>query len=53
LIVQIAAAKIGAILVNINQLPDLRMEYALNHSGKSIVIGSKNKHTDYSEMLLN
>lgn len=53
LIVQIATAKIGAILVNIN--PSYRtyeLEYALNHSGcKSIVIADKNKHTDYSEML--
>ncbi|MEZ7499154.1 AMP-binding protein [Flavobacterium sp. Arc3] len=53
LIVQIATAKIGAILVNIN--PSYRtyeLEYALNHSGcKSIVIADKNKHTDYSQML--
>jgi fatty-acyl-CoA synthase len=43
LIVQIATAKIGAILVNIN--PSYRtyeLEYALNHSGcKSIVIADK------------
>jgi fatty-acyl-CoA synthase len=53
LIVQIATAKIGAILVNIN--PSYRtyeLEYALNHSGcKSIVIADKSKHIDYSEML--
>lgn len=53
LIVQIATAKIGAILVNIN--PSYRtyeLEYALNHSGcKSIVIAAKSKHTDYSHML--
>jgi fatty-acyl-CoA synthase len=53
LIVQIATAKIGAILVNIN--PSYRtyeLEYALNHSGcKSIVIADKSKHIDYSEMM--
>lgn len=53
LIVQIATAKIGAILVNIN--PSYRtyeLEYALNHSGcKSIVIAGKSKHIDYSEMM--
>jgi len=53
LIVQIATAKIGAILVNIN--PSYRtyeLEYALNHSGcKSIVIADKSKHIDYSEMI--
>lgn len=53
LIVQIATAKIGAILVNIN--PSYRtyeLEYALNHSGcKSIVIADKSKHIDYSEMV--
>jgi fatty-acyl-CoA synthase len=53
LIVQIATAKIGAILVNIN--PSYRtyeLEYALNHSGcKSIVIADKNKYADYSQML--
>jgi len=53
LIVQIATAKIGAILVNIN--PSYRtyeLEYALNHSGcKSIVIADKSKHIDYSKMM--
>jgi fatty-acyl-CoA synthase len=41
-LIQIATAKIGAILVNINSYRTYELEYALNHSGcKSIVIADK------------
>jgi fatty-acyl-CoA synthase len=52
LIVQIATAKIGAILVTNPSYRTYELEYALNHSGcKSIVIADKNKYADYSQML--
>ncbi|MFT4566730.1 MAG: fatty-acyl-CoA synthase [Saprospiraceae bacterium] len=53
LIVQIATAKIGVILVNIN--PSYRLhelEYALHQSGcKAIVAAGNFKHSDYSQMI--
>jgi fatty-acyl-CoA synthase len=53
LIVQYAAAKAGAILVNIN--PSYRLhelEYALNQSGVSVLVAARSfRKTDYVEML--
>jgi fatty-acyl-CoA synthase len=53
LVVQIATAKLGAILVNIN--PGYRtneLEYSLNHTQiKALVIGDKFKTSDYTEMI--
>ncbi|MCJ7758392.1 MAG: AMP-binding protein, partial [Gillisia sp.] len=53
LIVQIASAKLGAILVNIN--PGYRtneLEYSLNHTQiKALVIADKFKTSDYAEMI--
>ena len=53
-IIQFAAAKIGAILVNIN--PSYRLhelEYALNQSGCSTLVLAPNfRTTDYSQMML-
>ena len=52
-IVQYAAAKVGAILVNINPAYRLReLEYALNQSGVSILVTARRfRKTDYVEML--
>ena len=53
LVVQIATAKIGAILVNIN--PSYRLhelEYALHQSGcKIVVLAEKSKYSSYVEMM--
>jgi fatty-acyl-CoA synthase len=53
LVVQIATAKLGAILVNIN--PGYRtneLEYSLNHTQiKALVIADKFKTSDYAEMI--
>ena len=53
LIVQYAAAKAGAILVNINPAYRLReLEYALNQSGVSVLVTARRfRKTDYVEML--
>jgi fatty-acyl-CoA synthase len=53
LIVQYAAAKAGAILVNINPSYRLReLEYALNQSGISVLVTARSyRKTDYIEML--
>ena len=50
---QYAAAKVGAILVNINPAYRLReLEYALNQSGVSILVTARRfRKTDYVEML--
>jgi fatty-acyl-CoA synthase len=52
-IVQYAAAKVGAILVNINPAYRLReLEYALNQSGVSVLVTAcRFRKTDYVEML--
>src|SRR3989440_5140394 len=54
MITQYAAAKAGAILVNINPAYRLReVEYALRHSGVSVLITARGfRSTDYVEMLL-
>lgn len=53
LVVQIATAKLGAILVNIN--PGYRtneLEYSLNHTQvKALIIADKFKTSDYAEMI--
>jgi fatty-acyl-CoA synthase len=52
LIVQIATAKIGAILVNINQLPNLRTGICLKSFRLQINCNcGQNKYADYSQML--
>ena len=53
LITQYAAAKVGAILVNINPAYRLReLEYALNQSGVSVLVTARGfRKTDYVEML--
>lgn len=53
-ITQYAAAKAGAILVNINPAYRSReLEYALNHSGVSVLVMARSfRKTDYVEMLL-
>jgi fatty-acyl-CoA synthase len=54
MITQYAAAKAGAILVNINPAYRLReLEYALSHSGVSVLITARGfRSTDYVEILL-
>jgi fatty-acyl-CoA synthase len=54
MITQYAAAKAGAILVNINPAYRVReLEYALRHSGVSVLITARGfRSTDYVEMLL-
>ena len=54
MITQYAAAKVGAVLVNINPAYRLReLEYALTHSGVSVLITARGfRSTDYVEMLL-
>jgi len=54
MITQYAAAKAGAILVNINPAYRLReLEYALRHSGVSVLITARGfRSTDYVELLL-
>jgi fatty-acyl-CoA synthase len=54
LITQYAAAKVGAILVNINPAYRLReLEYALNQSGVSVLIAAREfRKTDYVELLV-
>jgi fatty-acyl-CoA synthase len=54
MITQYAAAKAGAILVNINPAYRLReLEYALSHSGVSVLITARGfRSTDYVDMLL-
>jgi len=54
MITQYAAAKAGAILVNINPAYRLReLEYALRHSGVSVLITARGfRSTDYVEILL-
>jgi fatty-acyl-CoA synthase len=51
---QYAAAKVGAILVNINPAYRLReLEYALNQSGISVLVAAREfRKTDYVEMLV-
>jgi fatty-acyl-CoA synthase len=53
-ITQYAAAKVGAILVNINPAYRLReLEYALNQSGISVLVTARTfRRTDYVEMLV-
>ena len=53
-ITQYAAAKAGAILVNINPAYRSReLEYALNQSGVSVLVAARSfRNTDYVEMLL-
>ena len=53
MITQYAAAKVGAILVNINPAYRLReLEYALNQSGVSVLVTARAfRKTDYVEML--
>src|SRR5262245_29114845 len=53
MITQYAAAKAGAILVNINPAYRLReLEYALNQSGVSVLVAARAfRKTDYVEML--
>jgi fatty-acyl-CoA synthase len=53
-VTQYAAAKAGAILVNINPAYRLReLEYALNQSGVSVLVAARAfRKTDYSAMLL-
>ena len=55
MITQYAAAKVGAILVNINPAYRLReLEYALNQSGVSVLVAARAfRKTSYVEMLLN
>src|SRR5262245_52198396 len=52
-ITQFAAAKVGAILVNLNPAYRLReLEYALNQSGIKVLISARAfRKTDYVEML--
>jgi fatty-acyl-CoA synthase len=54
MITQYAAAKAGAVLVNINPAYRLReLEYALTQSGVSVLIASRGfRSTDYVELLL-
>jgi fatty-acyl-CoA synthase len=54
MITQYAAAKVGAILVNINPSYRLReLEYALNQSGVSVLVASREfRKTSYVEMLV-
>ena len=54
MITQYAAAKVGAILVNINPAYRLReLEYALNQSGISVLVTAREfRKTDYVEMLV-
>src|SRR5947209_10511490 len=54
MITQYAAAKAGAILVNINPAYRLReLEYALSHSGVRVLITARGfRSTDYVDMLL-
>src|SRR5262249_1192478 len=54
MITQYAAAKAGAILVNINPAYRLReLEYALNQSGVSVLVAARAfRTTDYVEMLV-
>jgi fatty-acyl-CoA synthase len=54
MITQYAAAKAGAVLVNVNPAYRLReLEYALTHSGVSVLIAARRfRSTDYVEMLL-
>jgi fatty-acyl-CoA synthase len=54
MITQYAAAKVGAILVNINPAYRLReLEYALNQSGISVLVAARGfRKTDYVEMLV-
>jgi fatty-acyl-CoA synthase len=51
---QYAAAKVGAILVNVNPSYRLReLEYALNQSGLSVLVAARRfRKTDYVEMLV-
>jgi fatty-acyl-CoA synthase len=53
MITQYAAAKAGAVLVNINPAYRLReLEYALRHSGVSVLISARGfRATDYVDML--
>jgi fatty-acyl-CoA synthase len=53
-ITQYAAAKVGAILVNVNPAYRLReLEYALNQSGVSVLVTARMfRKTDYVEMLV-
>ena len=53
LISQFAAAKVGAILVNVNPSYQLReLEYALKQSGTSVLIAARRfRKTDYAAML--
>jgi fatty-acyl-CoA synthase len=53
LVTQYAAAKVGAILVNINPSYRLReLQYALNQSGVSVLVTARGfRKTDYMEML--
>jgi fatty-acyl-CoA synthase len=54
MITQYAAAKMGAVLVNINPAYRLReLEYALTHSGVGVLISARGfRATDYVDMLL-
>jgi fatty-acyl-CoA synthase len=54
MVTQYAAAKAGAVLVNINPAYRLReLEYALSHSGLSVLIAARRfRSTDYVETLL-
>src|SRR6476619_2575635 len=54
MITQYAAAKVGAILVNINPSYRLReLEYALNQSGVSVLVAAREfRKTSYVEMLV-
>src|SRR5678815_2887088 len=54
MVTQYAAAKAGAILVNINPAFRLReLEYALRHSGVSVLITARGfRSTDYVEIML-
>jgi fatty-acyl-CoA synthase len=54
MVTQYAAAKVGAVLVNINPAYRLReLEYALTQSGVSVLIAARGfRSTDYVEMLL-
>jgi fatty-acyl-CoA synthase len=54
MITQYAAAKAGAVLVNINPAYRLReLEYALTHSGVRVLIAARRfRSTDYVELLL-
>jgi fatty-acyl-CoA synthase len=53
-VTQYAAAKVGAILVNVNPAYRLReLEYALNQSGISVLVAARRfRKTDYVEMLV-